>query len=447
MLPCYVESPIPLDELGVEWRRADSETLVHLFLEGESNLEVQDQTYSGRTSFFTEEVKRGNFSLLLTNLTTKDAGVYNCSVYRQQETGHALVDIEYLIATGGQAVSPHVGEDVTLTCSVVSHIPPEELEEVIWTKVDEDITVLVFQEGVTQTGFTHERLRDRAAFFGPEEIHKGNFSLRLRDLQKKDKGLYRCEVFSGKFSANATVEIHWRKLTRTRLDVLGPSGLLIVELGGTVMLPCYVEAPIPLDELKVEWRRAGSETLVHLFQDGESRPESQDLTYSGRASFFTEEVQRGNFSLLLTNLTTKDAGVYRCSVDGQWETGQMLVDIEYLIASGGHAVSPYVGEDITLNCSVVSHIPFKELEEVTWTKVDQDLTVLVLQEGVVQTRFTHERFRDRVEFFGPEETHKGNLSLRLKNVKLEDGGLYRCKVLSGELSANTTVEILQSKLT
>ncbi|KAI4879780.1 hypothetical protein NFI96_032743, partial [Prochilodus magdalenae] len=89
------------------------------------------------------------------------------------------------------------------------------------------------------------------------------------------------------------------------------------------------------------------------------------------------------------------------------------------------------------------HIPFKELEEVTWTKVDQDLTVLVLQEGVVQTRFTHERFRDRVEFFGPEETHKGNFSLRLKNVKLEDGGLYRCKVLSGELSANTTVEILQ----
>ncbi|XP_036428990.1 uncharacterized protein LOC118809627 isoform X2 [Colossoma macropomum] len=300
MLPCYVEAPISPEQLEVEWKRTDSDTLVHLFQDGECKPEAQDQAYSGRASFFTEEVKRGNFSLLLTDLVTNDAGVYNCTVYRQQETDQTSVEIEYLIVTGGHAVSAYVHEDFTLSCSVDSHISPEELEVVSWKKVDQDITVLVFQEGEVQTDFTHERFRDRVEFFGPEEIHKGNFSLRIKTLRMEDKGLYRCEVLSGEVSAHTTVEI------------------------------------LPLD----------------------------------------------------------------------------------------------------------SHIPPEELEVVSWKKVDQDITVLVFQEGEVQTDFTHERFRDRVESFGPEEIHKGNFSLRIKTLRMEDKGLYRCEVLSGEVSAHTTVEIL-----
>ncbi|XP_037400164.1 uncharacterized protein LOC108431368, partial [Pygocentrus nattereri] len=225
------------------------------------------------------------------------------------------------------------------------------------------------------------------------------------------------------------------------LRVLGPSDPLIVKLGGSVMLPCYIQAPLPLEVLEVEWKRTDSEALVHLFQDGEGKPEAQDQAYSGRARFFTEEVERGNFSLLLTNLTTEDAGIYNCSVYSQQATGQTLVDIEFLVVTGGHAVSAYAREDVTLNCSVDSHMSPKELERVSWTKVDQDITVLVFQEGEVLTDFSHERFRDRVEFFGPEEIHKGNFSLRLKYLRMEDKGLYRCEVLSGEFSAQTTVEI------
>ncbi|KAL7869896.1 hypothetical protein AOLI_G00138840 [Acnodon oligacanthus] len=435
MLPCYTEATTPLEELEVEWKRTDSEALVHLFQDGESRLDFQDQAYSGRASFFTGEVERGNFSLLLTNLAAEDAGIYNCFVYSQQETGQTSVKIEFLIVTGDHAVSACVHEDVTLNCSVDSYIPPKELEEVSWTKVDQDLTMLILQEGVIQTDFTPNRFRDRVEFFGPEEIHKGNFSLRLKNLRMEDKGLYRCEVLSGEFSAQATVELH------LGLRVLGPSDPLIVELGGSVMLPCYVQAPLPLQELEVEWKRTDSGALVHLFQDGEGKSEAQDLAYSGRATFFTEEVERGNFSLLLTNLTAEDAGIYNCSVYSQQATGQKLVDIEFLVVTGGHAVSAYAREDVTLNCSVDSHIPSKELEKVSWTKVDQDITVLVFQEGDVQEEFTHERFRDRVEFFGPEEIHGGNFSLRIKNLRMEDKGLYGCEVLSGKFSDQTTVEI------
>ncbi|KAI4881558.1 hypothetical protein NFI96_032698 [Prochilodus magdalenae] len=226
------------------------------------------------------------------------------------------------------------------------------------------------------------------------------------------------------------------------LHVLGPSGPLTLEPGGSVMLPCYVEAPISLEGLEVEWRRTDSETLVHLFQDGESQPESQDLAFSGRASFFSEEVQHGNFSLLLTNLTTKDAGDYKCSVYRQQETGQTLMTLECLIVTGGNATFRYTHGNVTLNCTVASHIPAEELEEVAWKKVDQETIVLVFQEGVIETGFTHKRFKDRVEFFGPEEILNGNFSLRLKDVRMEDEGLYRCEVFAGKLAAHATVEIL-----
>ncbi|KAB5555152.1 hypothetical protein PHYPO_G00030200 [Pangasianodon hypophthalmus] len=226
----------------------------------------------------------------------------------------------------------------------------------------------------------------------------------------------------------------------------GPFGPLIVQLGGSVMLPCFVERPLPMEELKVEWKRNDSETLVHLWQDGESRPESQNQRYRERAHFFTEEIAHGNFSLFLTNVTREDVGVYKCAVYTKLDSDETLIEIketERLIVSGGHVISAYAGEDVTLNCSVDSNIPLENIEEVSWKKMDEDILVLLYQESEVLTDSSHERYRDRVEFFSAEERNKGNFSLRLKSVRTEDKGLYICLAFSGALSDNTTVEVQQ----
>ncbi|XP_058262389.1 CD276 antigen homolog [Hemibagrus wyckioides] len=228
--------------------------------------------------------------------------------------------------------------------------------------------------------------------------------------------------------------------------VHGPPGPLIVQLGDSVMLPCFVETSVPLEDLEVEWKRNDRETLVHLWQNGESRPESQDQLYHERAHFFTEKIAQGNFSLLLTDVTNKDAGVYKCAVYTKLDSGETLIEIkeiERLIVSGSHVISAQAGEDITLNCSVDSHLPPENIEEVSWKKIDEDILVLVYQEGQILTESTGERYVDRVEFFSTEERNKGNFSLRLKNVRTEDKGLYMCLVFSGALSANTTVEVQQ----
>ncbi|XP_062405688.1 uncharacterized protein LOC134095977 isoform X2 [Sardina pilchardus] len=105
--------------------------------------------------------------------------------------------------------------------------------------------------------------------------------------------------------------------------VQGPLGPVVAPLGGSVLLPCSVETPLPLEELEVEWRRPNSNTMVHLFKDKKSRPEAQNAAYEGRAHFFTGEFAKGNYSLWLTNTTVSDAGPYKClvySYDQQNET-------------------------------------------------------------------------------------------------------------------------------
>ncbi|XP_048065700.1 uncharacterized protein LOC125279751 [Megalobrama amblycephala] len=226
--------------------------------------------------------------------------------------------------------------------------------------------------------------------------------------------------------------------------VKGPSGPLVAPLGSSVVLPCYVDKPLLTEDLEVEWRRTDSETLVHLYQDGESRPEAQQEEYHDRAHFFTDQIQHGNFSLRLDNLTAEDEGKYRCKVSSQQDFGETVVqikDVERLLVSGSdESISVSVGEDVTLSCSVDSHIKPEHIEEVSWKKTDEDILVLLYQNNETLPDSSHEQYRDRVEFF-TDEIPKGNFSLRLKSVRTEDKGVYICQVFAGGLSANATAEL------
>ncbi|XP_077058652.1 uncharacterized protein LOC143711200 isoform X5 [Siphateles boraxobius] len=225
--------------------------------------------------------------------------------------------------------------------------------------------------------------------------------------------------------------------------VKGPSGPLVVALGSSVVLPCYVDEPLPLKGLKMIWIRTDINTLVHLFVNGNSRPDAQYQDYHDRAHFFTDQIKHGNFSLHLENLRAEDKGFYTCKVFTELDAGETFVEIkevEYLNVSGSDdPVSAFVGEDVTLNCSVHSHIPPEHIEWVSWRKTDEDenIQVLLLQRNKIQPDSSDERYRDRVEFF-TDEIPKGNFSLTLKRTRYGDKGVYMCHVKTGHLSANTT---------
>ncbi|XP_061118156.1 butyrophilin subfamily 1 member A1-like [Conger conger] len=210
-----------------------------------------------------------------------------------------------------------------------------------------------------------------------------------------------------------------------RLSVRGPSMPLRVQLGASVTLPCSVDTPIPLRELEVLWTREDSGSLVHLFLGGKIRTESQSPAYSGRAEFFTEEISKGNFSLLLRNVTTEDRGMYKCVIHTEQESSEtnVTIDSERLVVTGADVpVFAYAGEDVILNCSVDTHVPLGELE-VEWMKTNEEILVLLFMEGRYRPESQPERFRGRAEFFS-EEIPKGNFSMKLRDIKTEDRGEF-----------------------
>ncbi|XP_048827234.1 uncharacterized protein LOC125705001 [Brienomyrus brachyistius] len=225
----------------------------------------------------------------------------------------------------------------------------------------------------------------------------------------------------------------------------GSAGPLTARPGGAVLLPCFVDRPLPLEELEVDWRRTDSDTIVHLFQDGQTRPESQGDAYRGRVHFFSQEIPKGNFSLLLEGVRTADTGLYKCVVYTEQENHEARVEIqevERLVVTGAdEPVYAHAGEDVTLSCSVDTHVNVTELQ-VKWIKTDDDgdIMVLLYDDGENRPESQDGRYSGRAEFF-TEEIPKGNFSMNLRKVRLEDKGEFRCEVHSDTDSASTTARI------
>uniref|UniRef100_A0A087XHY0 Ig-like domain-containing protein n=1 Tax=Poecilia formosa TaxID=48698 RepID=A0A087XHY0_POEFO len=78
ILPCHVEPQFDVTDLTIIWRFKDH--IIHLHHSGSKDDKSPDPEYSGRTSMFYNEFKKGNISIKLTKVTKEDEGNYICFV-------------------------------------------------------------------------------------------------------------------------------------------------------------------------------------------------------------------------------------------------------------------------------------------------------------------------------------------------------------------------------
>ncbi|XP_078093281.1 CD276 antigen-like [Mustelus asterias] len=91
------------DNIRVYWQRDDQ--CIHAFYSGK---EHTGQNYSNRTYLFTKEFRRGNFSLLLSDLRVSDDAEYTCIIQMKQPAEYNVV----LIASVTLQVAAHYVEPV-----------------------------------------------------------------------------------------------------------------------------------------------------------------------------------------------------------------------------------------------------------------------------------------------------------------------------------------------
>ncbi|XP_022616881.1 myelin-oligodendrocyte glycoprotein-like isoform X4 [Seriola dumerili] len=90
ILPCHVEPPVNVAGLTVEWSRPDLRPdpndlqkrvgFVHLYRDSREVLDMKISSYVLRTALFLDDLRRGNISLKITNVTLADEGRYRCFI-------------------------------------------------------------------------------------------------------------------------------------------------------------------------------------------------------------------------------------------------------------------------------------------------------------------------------------------------------------------------------
>ncbi|XP_030609049.1 programmed cell death 1 ligand 1-like [Archocentrus centrarchus] len=116
ILPCQAQNNND-PELVVEWSRADLDPeYVLLFRDGHFDPVKQHPSFKNRVDLQDKEMKDGDVSLILKDVTTNDAGTYECRI-RKKSTSRAVLRFEPIsiitlrVFPPGQVGRSNAGED------------------------------------------------------------------------------------------------------------------------------------------------------------------------------------------------------------------------------------------------------------------------------------------------------------------------------------------------
>ncbi|XP_041032729.1 uncharacterized protein LOC121271073 [Carcharodon carcharias] len=97
-------------------------------------------------------------------------------------------------------------------------------------------------------------------------------------------------------------------------------------LGEQIVLPCSYKGNVPVSDLQVIWGISRSE-ILHKFVDGNDDLTEQDPRFRNRTKLFKDQLEQGNWSILISDLRKSDKKMYECQIYKKKE------EVHYLVKS------------------------------------------------------------------------------------------------------------------
>ncbi|XP_045921465.1 uncharacterized protein LOC123980911 [Micropterus dolomieu] len=250
---------------AVEWTRPDLEPEYVLFYrDGRSDPTQQHPSFKNRVQLVDRELKDGDVSLILKNVSSNDAGTYECRVAtglsRHQRiiiesepiriiqlevsasgSSEDVMEADYTVNNGlaADVVRVKPGDDVTLPCQAGE----ASIRAVEWSRADlEPEYVLFYRDGLSDPTQQHPSFKDRVQLVD-RELKDGDVSLILKNVSSNDTGTYECRVAASR-SRRKKATIDMPPIRIIQLEVSGSNSGDVEE--GNYSLYCGLGAAFVL---------------------------------------------------------------------------------------------------------------------------------------------------------------------------------------------------------
>ncbi|XP_056588403.1 uncharacterized protein LOC130408916 isoform X2 [Triplophysa dalaica] len=125
-------------------------------------------------------ITSGNFSLLISDLTEEDEGLYSCWINKNQHKYFSLAVKGCVVSESNETMMSHSGQSVLLSCTCKDNQTKAKHFE--WRHADLDKRIV------------SETERSTGRFETPVHDSPANVSLLISDLTEADQGSYVCSV-------------------------------------------------------------------------------------------------------------------------------------------------------------------------------------------------------------------------------------------------------------
>ncbi|XP_055366247.1 uncharacterized protein LOC114858704 [Betta splendens] len=440
------QSPVDEDFKVLEWSRSDHEELIYVFLyrDGQFDPENQHPSFENRVELKDKQMKNGDMSLILRNVTINDTGTYECRVNQKASRTVLGTDpikvINLEVNNNGQDLGPkvwqnitevrenitaHSGDKVTLQCQSPVDKDFKVLE---WSRSDHEelIYVFLYRDGQFDPEKQHPSFKDRVEL-EDKQMKNGNVSLILSSVTINDTGTYECRIdqrASATFIRTNLIKVINLEVTNNVVQNVSAYS------GDNVMLPCQHKFN---ESMVLEWSRSDHEKPVYVFlyRDENFTSDCQHPSFKDRVKLKDKQMKDGDLSLILNNVTTNDTGTYECRVDHKVSRSYLrtdpikVINLEVTNIERKN-ITAHSGENVRLQCQSPVDKDVKVLE---WSRSDHEelIYVFLYQDGKFEPEKQHPSFKDRVEL-EDKQMKNGNVSLILSSVTINDTGTYECRI-------------------
>ncbi|KAL4008661.1 hypothetical protein ACER0C_002513 [Sarotherodon galilaeus] len=177
---------------AVKWNRTDLvDKHVLLYQDGKFVPANQHPSFKDRVDLQDRQMKDGNVSLILKNVTINDTGRYECRVQTNETHSWDLItNLTVVVPPDQKIITAESGQNVTLTCRA----PNNNIRAVEWSRTDlGDDYVLLFKDKHFVPDNQHPSFKNRVDL-QDRQMKDGDVSLILKNVTINDAGTYECGV-------------------------------------------------------------------------------------------------------------------------------------------------------------------------------------------------------------------------------------------------------------